>query len=87
MKNALKRGDEVVIIAGDDRGKSGKILKILRAKDRVLVEGVAIAKKHGRKSQEYPDGAIFDKPMSVHRSNVMSKATKEQRLAKRNKNA
>jgi large subunit ribosomal protein L24 len=84
---ALKRGDEVVVIAGDDRGKTGKILRILRDKGRVVIEGVAVAKKHMRKSQEYPNGVVFDKPMPIHRSNVALKSTVDARAARRNKNA
>jgi large subunit ribosomal protein L24 len=73
MKSSLKRGDVVVIISGDDKGKTGKIVKILREKNRVVVEGVAVAKKHTRKSQEYPEGSIIEKLMSIHISNVALK--------------
>jgi large subunit ribosomal protein L24 len=66
----LKRGGEVVIIAGDDRGKVGKIMEVLHERNMVIVEGVAVAKKCVRKSQEFPNGAILEKPMPIHMSNV-----------------
>jgi large subunit ribosomal protein L24 len=85
MKSSLKRGDVVVVIAGDEKGKSGKVVKVLKEKNRVIVEGVAVTKKHVRRSQEYPEGAILDKLMSIHLSNVMPKAISDARAAKRGK--
>jgi len=68
----VKRGDEVVIIAGTERGKRGKVLKILPKKQRVIVEGIKMIKRHTRKSQQNPQGAIVEREGSVHISNVMS---------------
>ncbi len=70
----IKRGDEVVVIAGSHKGKSGKILEVLPAKQRARVEGVAMIKRHTKKSQENPNGAIVEREGTVHVSNLMLKA-------------
>ena len=64
-------GDVVVVIAGSHKGKSGKILEILAAKSRARVEGVAMIKRHLKKSQEHPQGTIAEREGSVHISNLM----------------
>ncbi|MDR0595127.1 MAG: 50S ribosomal protein L24 [Puniceicoccales bacterium] len=74
MKYNLKRNDEVVVICGDDRGKYGKILQVMREKSRVVVEGVSVATKHVKKSQQYPEGALLKVERPIHISNVMLKA-------------
>lgn len=74
MKMKLKRNDDVVVLTGDYKGKTGKILRVLREKSRVIVEGVAVAKKHMKKSQQYPDGAVVEIERSIHYSNVMLKS-------------
>jgi large subunit ribosomal protein L24 len=73
-KYHVKRGDEVVVIAGSHKGKSGKVLEILPAKSRVRVEGVAMMKRHMKKSQENPNGSIVEREGSVHVSNLQKKA-------------
>jgi large subunit ribosomal protein L24 len=70
----VKRGDPVVVISGSHRGKEGKILEILPAKDRARIEGVALVKRHTKKSQEHPQGAIVEREGSVHISNLMLKS-------------
>ena len=70
----VKRGDPVVVISGSHRGKEGKILEILPAKDRARVEGLAMVKRHTKKSQEHPQGAIVEREGSIHISNLMLKA-------------
>lgn len=70
----IKRGDEVVVIAGSHKGKSGKILEILAPKQRARVEGVGLIKKHVKKSQENPNGAIVEREGSIHVSNLQKKA-------------
>lgn len=77
MKTKLKRNDDVIILSGDDKGKSGKILQVLRDKSRVIVEGVAITKKHVKKSQQHPEGAIVEIERSIDWSNVMLKSKYE----------
>jgi large subunit ribosomal protein L24 len=70
----VKRGDPVVVISGSHRGKEGKILEVLPAKNRARVEGVAMMKRHMKKSQEHPQGAIVEREGSVHISNLMLKS-------------
>ena len=70
MASKLRKGDEVVVIAGDDKGSKGKILQVLREKNRVLVEGINMSKKHERKTQDNPQGAIVEREASIHYSNV-----------------
>lgn len=74
QKFHIKRGDEVVVIAGSHKGKSGKILEVLPAKQRARIEGVAMIKRHTKKSQENPNGAIVEREGTVHVSNLMLKA-------------
>jgi large subunit ribosomal protein L24 len=79
----IKRGDPVVVISGSHRGKEGKILEILPAKGRARIEGVAMMKRHTKKSQEHPQGAIVEREGSVHISNLMLKSVYD--LSKRKK--
>ncbi len=69
-KFKIKTGDEVIILAGKDKGLKGKVLKIIKSKDRVLVEGVNIVKKHVKPSAENPQGGIVEKEAPIHISNV-----------------
>lgn len=71
QKFHVKRGDAVVVIAGSQKGKSGKVLEILSAGGRARVEGVAMIKRHLKKSQEHPQGTIAEREGSVHISNLM----------------
>jgi large subunit ribosomal protein L24 len=71
QKFHVKKGDEVVIISGADKGKRGKIIEVLRAKQRVIVEGTHMIKRHVRKNQQNPNGAIVEREGTVHISNVM----------------
>ena len=75
QKFHVKRGDQVVVIAGSQKGKSGKILEILAPKQRARVEGVAMIKKHLKKSDKNPQGAISELEGSVHISNLMLQST------------
>lgn len=79
----VKKNDEVVVLSGSDKGKRGRIISILGKKDRVIVEGVAMIKRHTRKSQQHPQGAIVEKEGSVHVSNVMVASEFDARAAKR----
>lgn len=83
----VKKGDEVVVIAGASKGKRGKIIAILGTKQRVIVEGVAMIKRHTRKSQQHPQGAIVEKEGSVHISNVMRADVFDERASKHGKEA
>ncbi|MDE3084050.1 MAG: 50S ribosomal protein L24 [Verrucomicrobiota bacterium] len=78
----VKRGDEVVVIAGSHKGKSGKILEVLPKKQRARVEGLALVKRHLKKSQDHPQGTIAEREGSIHISNLMLKSRHEQRRGK-----
>lgn len=79
----VKKGDEVVIIAGKEKGKRGKILEVLTKKDRVIVEGAMMMKKHVKRSQQHPNGAIQELESPIHISNVMDATKFDARAAKR----
>jgi ribosomal protein L24, bacterial/organelle len=66
----VKRGDTVEVISGNHRGATGKVLEIRRAKSQVIVEGVRMIKKHQKKSQDQPNGAIIEREGPIHISNV-----------------
>jgi large subunit ribosomal protein L24 len=67
----IHKNDNVIVIAGNARGKTGKVLKIFRDDKRVIVEGVNIIKRHTRASQKNPQGGIIQKEASIIASNVM----------------
>ena len=67
----VKKGDKVMVISGKDKGKTGVILSAFPKKDRVLVEGVNIVKKHSKPSQMNPQGGIISQEAPIHVSNVM----------------
>jgi len=67
----LRTEDQVIVITGADKGKSGKVLKVDRVKNKVVVEGVARVWKHVRKSQKNPQGGRLNKEMPIAASNVM----------------
>ena len=70
VKTHVRKGDDVVVISGNHRGSSGKILQILTKKNQVLIEGVRMIKKHVKKSQEHQNGAIIEREGPLHISNV-----------------
>lgn len=70
MKLTIKKGDIVQVIAGNDKGATGRVLKLYPKTMRVLVEGVSIRKKHSRPSQKNQKGGIVSKEMPIHYSNV-----------------
>jgi large subunit ribosomal protein L24 len=65
-----KVGDNVKIIAGDQKGSSGKIVKIYRAKNKALVEGINMVKKHNKPNSNNPKGGIVEKEAPIHISNI-----------------
>ena len=79
----VKKNEEVVMLAGAHKGKRGRIIAVLAKKQRVIVEGVAMIKRHLRKSQQHPHGAIIEREGSVHISNVMSATDFDARAARR----
>jgi large subunit ribosomal protein L24 len=66
----VKKDDQVVVLAGKEKGKTGKIIAVLTKKQRVVVEGLQMMKKHVRKNQQNPNGAIVEREGSIHISNV-----------------
>ena len=85
IKFHVKKGDNVEVISGNFRGSSGKILQVLPKKQRVLIEGVRIIKKHLRKSQDNPSGKIAEREGPIHISNVrlIEKTHKKEKTAKK----
>lgn len=67
----IRTGDTVKVIAGNEKGKSGKVLKVLVEKDRALVEGVNVVSKHVKPSATNPNGGIEKKEAGIHVSNLM----------------
>jgi large subunit ribosomal protein L24 len=67
----IKKGDTVQVIAGDDKGKSGKVLEILVLKNRAIVEGINIVTKHQKPSAGKPEGGIKKVEGTIHISNLM----------------
>ena len=79
----VKKNDEVVVLAGADKGKRGRIISVSGKKQRVIVEGARMIKKHTRKSQTHPNGAIVEREGTIHISNVMKVDDFDARVAKR----
>jgi large subunit ribosomal protein L24 len=67
----IKKNDTVLIIAGNARGKTGRVLKVFPDKNRVIVESVNIIKRHSKATQKLPHGGIIQKEAPIHVSNVM----------------
>lgn len=67
----IHKNDNVMIISGNDRGKSGKILKVFPNKSKVIVEGINLRKRHSKPSQKNPQGGIIEKESPIDASNVM----------------
>ncbi|MBM7573081.1 50S ribosomal protein L24 [Aquibacillus albus] len=67
----VKKGDKVQVISGKDKGKQGTIIAAYPKKERVLVEGVNVVKKHAKPSQDNPQGGILNQEAAIHVSNVL----------------
>ncbi len=67
----IRKNDNVMVIAGNDRGKTGKVLKVNPKKNRVIVEGINIRKRHTKPSQTNPQGGILEKESPINASNIM----------------
>jgi len=70
MKMRIKKGDMVIVISGNDKGRKGRVIKVMPKKQRVLVEGLNMQKKHQRPRREGEKGQIVEKPGPIHISNV-----------------
>jgi large subunit ribosomal protein L24 len=79
----VKKNDQVVVLSGADKGKRGRVITVLGKTERVIVEGARMIKKHMRKNQQNPNGAIIEREGSIHISNVMKAEDFDARVAKR----
>ena len=71
MSRRVRKGDVVAVVSGDDKGKRGRVLRVLPAKNRVIVEGVNLVYKHLRRSQQNPQGGRIRREAAIHASNIM----------------
>ncbi len=81
MIKKYKKGDEVIVKVGKDKGKIGKISKVITASEKVIISGVNISKKHQKPSQE-SKGGIIDKEMPIHISNILAYDSKSKKPSK-----
>jgi large subunit ribosomal protein L24 len=82
-KQHVKKNDEVVVISGTEKGKRGKVVEVLAGKQRVIIEGLKMIKKHTKRSQQNPEGKIIEREGSIHLSNVMRAELFDARASKR----
>ena len=66
----VRKGDQVSVLSGNHRGKTGRVLQVIPEKDQVIIEGVRMIKKHSRKSQDRPQGGIEEREGPLHISSV-----------------
>jgi large subunit ribosomal protein L24 len=67
----IRKNDNVIVISGNDKGKTGKVLKVFPKENRVIVEGINLRKRHTKPNQKNPQGGILEKEAPIHASNVM----------------
>jgi large subunit ribosomal protein L24 len=67
----IRKNDNVMVISGNDRGKTGKILKVYPKNNKVIVEGINLRKRHTKPTQRTPQGGIIEKEAPINASNVM----------------
>ncbi|MEE9449899.1 MAG: 50S ribosomal protein L24 [Ignavibacteriaceae bacterium] len=67
----IRKNDNIVVIAGNDRGKTGKVLKVFPKTSRIIIEGINLRKRHTKPNQKNPQGGILEKEAPIHVSNVM----------------
>ena len=70
MAAKIKKGDDVVVLTGKDKGRTGKVTRVLPKDNRVVVQGINVVQRHTRPSQVNPQGGIVNKEASIHVSNV-----------------
>ena len=87
VKLHVRKGDNVEVISGNFKGSSGKVLEVIARKQRVLIEGVRIIKRHLKKSQDNPQGKIAEREGPIHISNVklIEREKKADKVAKKEK--
>jgi large subunit ribosomal protein L24 len=71
MAARILTGDLVVVISGKDKGKTGKVLRVLKDEDKVVVQGIAVVKRHTKPNPKSPNGGIFEKEAAIHACKVM----------------
>lgn len=82
----VRKGDTVLVVSGKNTGKKGKVLEVIPARSRIIVEKVNIVKRHTKPTRQLPQGGIMEKEASIHSSNAMlycNKCNKPTRVAKR----
>lgn len=67
----IRKNDNVIVVSGNDNGKTGKVLKVFPKENRVIVEGINLRKRHTKPSQKNPQGGILEKEAPINASNVM----------------
>ncbi len=77
--NRIKQDDLVIVIAGKSKGQQGRVLKVIRDRDRVIVEGVNVKKRHQRPTPQNPNGGVVEMEAPIHVSNVMLFDEKEEK--------
>ena len=70
MAAKIKKGDDVIVLAGKDKGRTGKVLRVIPSDDRVVVQGIQVVQRHTRPSAGNPQGGFVNKEASIHLSNV-----------------
>ena len=81
MIKKYKKGDEVIVRVGKDKGKTGTISKVINSSDKIVISGINISKKH-QKASQYSKGGIIDKEMPMHISNVLAYDSKNKKYSK-----
>ena len=79
QKDKVKKDSRVIVISGAQKGKVGKVLQVQTRLNRVIIENVNLRKKHERKTQDNPEGAIIEREMPIHISNVMLEDRRKKR--------
>ena len=82
MKTHIKTGDTVVVISGSQKGKSGKVLQLVKGKNRAIVEGLNMVKRHQKQTSEQDPGGIIEREASLHISNLMEESRYNARRSK-----
>ncbi len=67
----IKKGDQVIVISGEDKGQQGKVLEVIKEKSRAIVEGVNMVSKHTKPNADTPQGGIIKKEAAIHISNIL----------------
>jgi large subunit ribosomal protein L24 len=83
MKLHVKKGDEVVVLSGKEKGKRGRIIAVNRKDSRAIIEGLNLIKRHTRKNQQNPQGAIVEREGTIHLSKLMKAEAFDARASKR----